>query len=415
MRPRKDGTAARPPRHRKLTELYVKRAAAEAMPFNVWDTFQRGLVLRVQAKPSKVRAFKAVYRFHGRPRWYHIGDARAVGLADARKLAQEVMYTAAQGKDPAAERQAERGAGTFADLADRYLNEHAKKHNKSWRQGRALVERYLLPRWAKLEAKSISRADVKALLGGFVAPVLANQVLAAASAVFSWGVKEEVVALNPCRGVDRNATKSRERILADSEVPLFWKAFDDTGLIASAALKTILLTGQRPGEVAHMRREHLKDGWWEMPGEPVAKLGWLGTKNAQAHRVWLSAPVQTIIAELGDGATGFVFANERGRALRGLDDAMRAICRQLGLEAKVTPHDLRRTFSSAVTRLSFGTDAMNRVTNHREGGITSVYDRHHYAEENKRIMETVARHLVDLAGDKASSNVVHLASTATGG
>ena len=70
-------------------------------------------------------------------------------------------------------------------------------------------------------------------------------------------MKEELVAGNPCRGVDRNATKSRERVLADSEVPRFWAAFDDAGLVAGSALKAILLTGQRPGEVrAHAARAY---------------------------------------------------------------------------------------------------------------------------------------------------------------
>ena len=55
---------------------------------------------------------------------------------------------------------------------------------------------------------------------------------------------------NPCKLVARNAVRSRERVLADSEVPLFWSAFGDVGLVVGAALKMILLTGQRPGEVA---------------------------------------------------------------------------------------------------------------------------------------------------------------------
>ena len=51
----------------------------------------------------------------------------------------------------------------------------------------------------------------------------------------------------------------------------------------------ILLTGQRPGEVTHMRREHIEDGWWTLPGAPVPALGWPGTKNGETHRVWLPA------------------------------------------------------------------------------------------------------------------------------
>ena len=50
---------------------------------------------------------------------------------------------------------------------------------------------------------------------------------------------------------------------------------------------------------------------------------------------------------------------------------------------------------------------MNRIQNHREGGIADVYDRHEYAEENKRVMEAVAARLLALAqGTAADSNVV---------
>ena len=236
------------------------------------------------------------------------------------------------------------------------------------------------------------------------APIVANQTLAAVSAVFTWATKEELVAGNPCRGVDRNATKSRERVLADSEVPRFWAAFDDAGLVAGSALKAILLMGQRPGEVAHMRREHIKDGWWEMPGAPVPALSWPGTKNGASHRVWLPAPAQALLAELSDG--GFVFPGARGRSAR-LDKAMRVICAKLGVE-RATPHDLRRTFSTTVTGLGFGREALNRVTNHREGGIASVYDRHGYAEENKRIMEATAARIMSLVEGRTNNNVVSM-------
>jgi integrase len=393
MRSRKDGTLAQAPQKRRLTELLVKRQRPADAPYLIWDTKQAGLVLRVQ--PSGHRSWYCVYRHHARPRWHRLGNVDAIGLADARMLAAEIMLQAAKGLDPAAEKKAERSRGTFEELATRYVEEHAKRHNKSWRQADALVRRHLIPKWGKLQAASISRSDVKAVMARIEAPVVANQTLSAASAVFTWAMKEELIASNPCRGVDRNPTKSRERVLADSEVPLFWKAFDDAGLVVGSALKAILLTGQRPGEVAHMRREHNKDGWWEMPGETVQTMGWPGTKNAQAHRVWLPASVQALLAEMGDAATGFVFAGPRRRAVRGLDEAMRSICTKLGVE-RVTPHDLRRTFSTTVTGLGFGRDALNRVTNHREGGIASVYDRHGYADENKRVMEATAARIMAL-------------------
>ena len=387
-----------------LTDLYVRKLRPEAAAFVVWDTRQHGLALRVQ--PTGNRAWKAIYSRHGRPRWLHLGNADAIGLADARVLAAAAMLAVARGKDPAAEKKAERGKGTFEELATRYVEEHAKKHNKSWRQADALVRRHALPRWGKLQAATITRPDIKTMMAGIEAPIVANQTLAAVSAVFAWAAKEELVTVNPCRGIDRNATKSRERVLADSEIPQFWSAFDDAGLVAGSALRMILLSGQRPGEVAHMRREHIADGWWTLPGGPVPSLGWLGTKNGESHRVWLSAPVQAILAEMGDGATGFVFAGSRGRAVVKLDVAMRSVCTKLGAE-RATPHDLRRTFSTTVTGLGFGRDALNRVTNHKEG-IASVYDRFGYSDENKRVMEAVAARIMSLVEGRTNEKIVQL-------
>ena len=408
-RPTKDGAPAAAPNRRKLSEILVRNLKPRDRAYCTWDVYQRGLCVLTQTSGHK--SWKAVYAFHGRPRWYHLGDCGAIGLSDARKLAGKVMYAVAEGKDPLAERKAERGKGTFEELAKRYVEEYATKNNKSWRQADALVRRHLTPKWGKLQAPDITRSDVKAMMAHIEAPITANQVLAAASAIFSWGIKQDILTTNPCRLVDRNPTSSRERILSDSELPKFWEALDDAGLIASTALKFILLTGQRPGEVAHMRREHIVDGWWEMPGAPVPALGWPGTKNAQGHRVWLSAPALAVLKELGDDAatTGFVFANSRGSPVDGLDAAMRAVCSRLKVE-RATPHDLRRTFSTTVASLGFGRDALNRVTNHKEGGIASVYDRHGYAEENKRVMEATAAKIMALVEGREADNVVQLRS-----
>jgi len=385
------------PNRQKLTALTVTKLRPTAKPYLVWDSYQRGLALQIQ--PSGYRSFKLIYRFHNRPRWYHIGAADAIALADARKLAAELMLEVIRGKDPAAERRTERGAGTFAEMASRYVEEYAKKRNKSWRQAEALVRRHLLPAWGALRANTIMRVDVRAVMSKIDAPIVANQVLASASAIFTWATKQELLANNPCRGVERNATVSRERVLSDSEVPLFWHAFSEAG-VPGMALQVLLLTGQRPGEVTHMRHDQIIDGSWEMPGKPDPKTGWPGTKNGATHRVWLPQSVRDIIKKLNYG-DGFVF----GQSLA-LSATMQTICKRLAVP-RATPHDLRRTHGSTITKLGFGRDAMNRIQNHKEGGIASVYDRFHYSEENKRVMESTATHLLALAqGNAAPSNVV---------
>jgi integrase len=166
-------------------------------------------------------------------------------------------------------------------------------------------------------------------------------------------------------------------------------------------LRMILLCGQRPGETKAMRHDHIKDGWWEMPGKPEGD--WPGTKNGASHRVWLSAPARAILIELGGESpptSGLVFEG-CPRLTRPMADA----CSKLGVE-RATPHDLRRTFSTTVTGLGFGRDALNRVTNHREGGIADVYDRHRYTEENMRIMEAVAAHILALAEGRVDATVL---------
>jgi integrase len=374
---------------RKLTELYVQNAKAVGL---TWDTYQHGLVLRV--RPSGSRSWYAYYSRHGRPRWMSIGPANAIGLADARDLAAEIVLAARRGGDPAAEKKAERGTGSFAELAAKYLEGYAKRHNKSWRQAAHLVERFAIPKWGKLQASAITRGDIKAMMAKIEAPIVANQTLAAVSAVFSWAIKEELVTANPCKLVERNPTRSRERILSDSEIPKFWEAFDAAlDPVRGAALKTILLTGQRPGEVAHMRVEHIVDGWWTMPGE--ASEVWPGTKNKNSNRVWLARPLQALLDLGGGDATGYVFPGARGGPLSKLDDAMRAICTKLDVE-RATPHDLRRTFGSLVTAGGHGRQAMDRILNHADSSVGSIYDRHSYAATDAQIMESVANKIMAL-------------------
>jgi integrase len=368
---------------RTLTELHVTRAKLAPGPY--YDDRERGLFLRVRA--SGRRGFYFMYNFHGRTRWYNIG---LIPLADARRIVVKLRLAVAEGKDPQAERKEERGAPTFAELAERYVNEDAKKNNpRSWRQADALVRAHLLPRWGRKIAREITRADVRKAIGAIASPSVANAVWVAASAIFSFGVKVEELAFNPVRGVERHKLPSRARVISDSELKAFWP-------LLSPPLRAVLLLGQRPGEVLAMRREHVKDGWWEMPGAPLPKLGWPGVKNGRDHRVWLPRAVREIV---GDGVSGRVFPRRPE-----LDAQMREICRQLGFGEKVTPHDLRRSWTtraaeSGVTRL-----IVDRVLNHVDRSVTGgVYDRYAYSREIMAAMERVAEHIVALAEGRPAS------------
>jgi hypothetical protein len=137
-RPNRDGTPAATPHKRTLTESFLKKLKPQPRKFVVWDTKQRGLAVLVQ--PTGFKSWKCVYSRHGRPRWLHIGAVDAFGLDKARKSAARVMYEVSEGKDPAAERKADRIEGTFEELVTRYFDEHAKKKNKSWSQSELILK-----------------------------------------------------------------------------------------------------------------------------------------------------------------------------------------------------------------------------------------------------------------------------------
>jgi Arm DNA-binding domain len=156
---RDDGTPVTPANKRKLNQHMVARVRPKVRTFLIWDTHQHGLALQVRSSGHK--SWKTIYSHRGRPRWYNLGNAAAISVADARKLAGRIMFAVAEGKDPQAERQAHRSKGTFEELCERYVHEYAKKKNRNWQQGDRLIRKHLLPRWGKLHATTITRSDVK--------------------------------------------------------------------------------------------------------------------------------------------------------------------------------------------------------------------------------------------------------------
>jgi hypothetical protein len=109
------------PALRRLTELFIRKTKSRDAAYLVWDTHQGGLALRVQ--PTAAKSWVVIYRRQGRPRWLHVGAADAIGLAEARRLAARTMLAVAEGKDPAAEKKAEkqpfaRGGKKHANHAD---------------------------------------------------------------------------------------------------------------------------------------------------------------------------------------------------------------------------------------------------------------------------------------------------------
>jgi integrase len=406
---RKDGSPPRSPRRKRLTEFDVCRTKPEATAFQIWDGDVKGLCVRIQ--PTGHRAYFVRYNRGGRRRWYHIGDvarfglsmdAAKIGLSRARERAIEINLQVMRGEDPVADRQAQRGGKTFAEIYQIYINEDAMKNHKSWRKEKQLVEKHVLPRLGKLQFEVVTRADVRALIRTIKSPSVANRVLAHTSAAYTWAMGEDLVERNPCAGIKSHPMEPRSRQLSDTELRELLLALKREGTVQARALTAAALLGQRPGEVSHMRREHIVDGWWEMPGKPIPALDWKGTKNGDSNSIWLPRPVMELI---GDGATGFAFSNENGGPVSRLDELMRKVCKEIGIE-HATPRDLRRTHQSLLQQCGQTDRVIDLIANHRMNKIDRTYKRYKFRPEIQRAMEVTATFIMDLVEGRQAGNVV---------
>ena len=187
-RPRRDGTPATAPNKRKLNDLFLKRLAAAAPRLRgLGHAPARACRHSAADRPQGLEVHLRVPRSAA---LVHIGAADAIGLADARKLAANVMFQVAEGKDPGRRRKAERTKGTFEDLAARYV-EHTPTQEQVLEAGRRAGRRHLLPRWAKLQAADITRADVKSMMARIDAPVARQSDIGLGVGDLFWAIREE--------------------------------------------------------------------------------------------------------------------------------------------------------------------------------------------------------------------------------
>src|SRR5688572_18836181 len=122
-----------------LTAQTVKGLNAGATDrTDYFDTDVRGFGLRVTA--NGVKSWIYLYRINGRPRRYTIGRYPDLSLADARDRAKAARNDVAKGMDPSAAKVELRNADTFAELAESYLTEHAKKRKRTWREDEQVIK-----------------------------------------------------------------------------------------------------------------------------------------------------------------------------------------------------------------------------------------------------------------------------------
>ena len=379
----------------KLTDRGIKRLIAGEWLTDYWDETLPGFGVRAHHTGRK--KFFVRYLLNGTRRRLTLGSYPALSLADAREQAKDIIGRIARGEDPQAEKNAERKAETFGELATEYLERHAKLKKRSWKEDRRIIHRNLLPAWKNRKAKSIGRREVSEVLDKIVgrgSPIMANRVKALISKIYNFGVSRDIVEYNPCYGVPMPAKPhQRDRVLNEDEIGAVWRALDGFEPTLASTFKMRLLTAQRGIEVLSMRWEQINGDWWTIPGTVA--------KNGLSHRVPLTPQTQALLSNMQKltGHSVWVFASprRRGSHLKTVTRASGRIAEAAGI-GNFKAHDLRRTAASHMTSMGISRLVVSKILNHAESGITAVYDRHSYDAEKRQALSLWGEKLEAIVG-----------------
>jgi hypothetical protein len=174
----------------------------------VWDRDVKGFGVRRQRQKIK---YILKSRIRGKDHWFTIGTHGAPWTPDsARQEARRKLGEIAAGKNLAAVREQQRSVLSFADVVDRFLEEHRKK-----------VERRTITEYERLLRRHAVPALVANLHHSLAAtPRQADLLLSVLSKLMGWAAKRGLLPseANPCRGIDRYKENKRERFLSAAEL-----------------------------------------------------------------------------------------------------------------------------------------------------------------------------------------------------
>lgn len=408
--------------NKRFTDLTVKNLKQEpGKRYLVMES--GGLGIRV----SNEKTFVWRYFFDGKDRWYTIGDYPAYSLSDARAEVEKQRLLLKKGIDPGAKKQEEKkaysDAPTIKNLIQEFYNRELSKL-KSGDDTRRLLEKDLLKPWGNRKTMSITGRQIVLLLDKVEerAPVTRNRLKTAISQMFNFAVMRGILDANPCPKIKNIDEKTRDRVLNNDEIVLLWRALDvenqkifDAYPITKLALKMILLTGQRPGEVAGMTMSEIterSDGfWWEISAKRMKG------KNAMAHDVPLNQLVLDVIkeAKFYSGKSKFIFRSSiKKKSPITVQAISRAVVRHLA-EMKIekfTPHDLRRTCRTGLANLKVSDIVAEKILSHRLQGVLGIYNRAMYEPERRAALELWEKHILGLIDPQGAidNNMVDLNS-----
>lgn len=374
------------------------------------------------------------YRFDGKQRVMSLGSYAVLSLADARKTAKELSAKVALGHDVAGEKQErkreavakiedEKNAWTVAKLADEYFERIILGRWKHPNIVRSRIENDIKPAIGKMKAEDVRPRDIDAMIQAVVkrgAPTVANDVLRWIKRIFDFGIKRQVVEINPASAFNLadagGKEEGRDRWLTRDEIiKLFQAMTDKAGAFTIEnryAVRLLLLLAVRKEELVAARWEEfdLDKAVWNLPEER--------TKTSAAIDIPLPPMAVETLRELHRLASGsaYVFPARKMQSrmiphidLNTLNAAISKHIKPLltGVP-NFTIHDFRRTARTHLAALGVDPHIAERCLNHKLKGVEGIYNRHDYFDERKKALNEWARLLAALEDGRPDYNVIPL-------
>ncbi|MCZ6467356.1 MAG: tyrosine-type recombinase/integrase, partial [Alphaproteobacteria bacterium] len=358
----------------KLTNRTVAATRPRDRDVFVWDDELPGFGLRV--KPSGVKSYVIQYRNrHNDSRRITIGRHGVIGPEKARWKAKKMLADVQDGADPATERKDDREAPTVAELAEKYLREHAAPYKKprSVEEDQRLLRLHVLPALGRKKVAGITRADITGLHHAMRdTPGAANRTLALLSKMMNlaekWGLRLD--GSNPCRHVDKYPERKMERFLSVDELGSLGAVLAEAERTATElpsvipAVRLLMFTGARLGEILNLEWSHV-DFERSCLRLPESKTG--------AKVIHLNAPALEVLNGIErDGSPWVIAGRDPNKPLVNLRKPWHRIRAKAGLEG-VRLHDLRHSFASIGAAGGLSLPMIGALLGHTQAATTQRY------------------------------------------
>lgn len=232
------------------------------------DTKEKGLSLYITATGNKT--FFIRKRINGKDERVILGNSPDLKVIEARNELIKARSLIAKGENPHHEKSKIRGESTFKELFDKYINDYAKLHTKSWQQDIEDIDRNLKP-WFNRKISSIKTEEIRKLhtdFGKNRGIYGANRLLDRINAIYNKSIEWGWDGKNPAKSITKFKMQSRDRFLKGDELKALFKSLaNETNHTARDYILISLLTGARKGNVLRMKWKEIdfEAKQWRIP------------------------------------------------------------------------------------------------------------------------------------------------------